>query len=62
MKYRGLIPHDLRRSAVRNLVRGQVPERIARAISGHNIVSLDDVKEAGQKLAAFHAPQKLGGS
>jgi len=69
MVYRGIIFHDLRRSAVRNLVRSQVSEKVARGISGHktrsvfdryDIVSLEDVKEAGRKLAAFHASEKLG--
>jgi hypothetical protein len=67
--YRGIIFHDLHCSAVGNLVRSQMSEQIARGITGHrtrsvfdryNILSLEDVKEAGRKLAAFHASEKLG--
>jgi integrase len=65
--YRGLIFHDLRRSAVRNLVRAGVSEKIAMNVSGHltrevferyNISSEKDVLEPGKKMALFH--EKVG--
>lgn len=65
----GRIPHDLRRTAVKNLERAGVPRSVAMTLTGHRteavyrryaIVAEADLRDGVGKLATLHGGSPAG--
>jgi hypothetical protein len=61
-RYTGLIVHDLRRTAIKNLMKAGLNEKVAMAISGHKTCAVFDRNHIVDETDVLEAVRKVQGA